>query len=106
MNVIGVARTQRAESWCSSASCTLGAVSLGEGNVMGECSGDEAGDDAMYEEEVDDHAKKEQPLDLSTHRGELERARGGLAEGAYADARAYNMLSARELVGLVVVRLL
>ena len=40
----------------------------------------------MYEEEVDDHAKIEQPLDLFTHR--RERARSGRAEGAYADARA------------------
>jgi len=40
----------------------------------------------MYEEEVDDHAKIEQPLDLFTHRNE--RARSGRAEGAYADAHA------------------
>ena len=40
----------------------------------------------MCEEEVDDHAEEEQPMDLFTHRGE--RARSRRAEGAYVGAHS------------------
>ena len=40
----------------------------------------------MYGGEVDDQAKKEQPLDLFTRRGE--RPRSGRAEGEYAGVSA------------------